>query len=155
MALYRISTPNLDRCPNACVLYNNLVSAILFVLCQPQIGSRDRRCHFFYRFLKKWFIDGVDLAFPAIASNILGHGNRNRIGANSHLFHGPGGYTCVGKATREVSVPALQHEGQIYGRLQSLEGRLIPVYLGNIDLQRPWARFTCSTHLYASDVVGR
>ena len=48
------------------------------------------------------------------------------------------GYTCVGKATREVYVPALQHEGKIYDRLQSIQGKRIPVYLGNIDLKRPW-----------------
>ena len=48
------------------------------------------------------------------------------------------GYTFVGKATRDVFVPYLQHEGRIYDRLQSLQGKSIPVYLGNIDLDRPW-----------------
>ena len=48
------------------------------------------------------------------------------------------GYTFVGKATREVYVPALQHEGRIYGRLRRIQGKRIPVYLGNIDLERPW-----------------
>ena len=48
------------------------------------------------------------------------------------------GYTFVGKATREVYVPALQHEGRIYDRLESIQGKRIPVYLGNIDLKRPW-----------------
>lgn len=48
------------------------------------------------------------------------------------------GYTFVGKATREVFVPALQHEGQIYEQLKSIQGKMIPVYLGNIDLDRPW-----------------
>jgi len=48
------------------------------------------------------------------------------------------GYTFVGKATREVFVPALLHEGQIYKQLKSVQGKIIPVYLGNIDLARPW-----------------
>lgn len=55
------------------------------------------------------------------------------------------GYTFVGKATREVYVPAIQHEGHIYDRLQRLQGKMIPVYLGNIDLdvERPW----CDLHV--------
>ena len=48
------------------------------------------------------------------------------------------GYTFVGKGTRDVFVPDLMHEGRIYDRLQSIQGKLIPVYLGNIDLERPW-----------------
>ena len=47
-------------------------------------------------------------------------------------------YTIVSKTTREVFVPALQHEGQIYNQLQSLQGKMIPVYLENIDLETPW-----------------
>ena len=48
------------------------------------------------------------------------------------------GYTFVGKATRDVYVPNLQHEGRIYDRLKSIQGKIIPVYLGNIDLDPPW-----------------
>ena len=48
------------------------------------------------------------------------------------------GYTFVGKATREIYVSALQHEGKIYDRLKSIQGRRVPVYLGNIDLEIPW-----------------
>lgn len=48
------------------------------------------------------------------------------------------GYVFVAKATCEVFVPDLQHEGRMYDRLQSLQGKMIPVYLGNIDLDRPW-----------------
>ncbi|MCJ1472398.1 hypothetical protein MMC13_001046 [Lambiella insularis] len=29
------------------------------------------------------------------------------------------------------------HEGRMYDRLKSIQGKLIPVYLGNIDLDRP------------------
>ena len=48
------------------------------------------------------------------------------------------GYTFVGKATRDIYVSALQHEGKIYDRLKSIQGRRVPVYLGNIDLEIPW-----------------
>lgn len=48
------------------------------------------------------------------------------------------GYTFVGKGTRDVFVPDLMHEGRMYDRLKSIQGKLIPVYLGNIDLDRPW-----------------
>lgn len=48
------------------------------------------------------------------------------------------GYTFVGKTTCEVFVPALQHQVLIYDRLRSIQGKMVPVYLGNIDLERPW-----------------
>ena len=48
------------------------------------------------------------------------------------------GYTFVGKATREVFVPDLKHEGRMYDVLRIVQGKKIPVYLGNIDLITPW-----------------
>ena len=48
------------------------------------------------------------------------------------------GYMLVAKATIDVYIPYLMHEGRIYDRLESLQGTLIPVYLGNIDLVTPW-----------------
>ena len=51
------------------------------------------------------------------------------------------GYTFVGKGTRDVFVPDLKHEGRMYDRLESVQGKMIPVYLGNIDLNRPWRDF--------------
>jgi tRNA A-37 threonylcarbamoyl transferase component Bud32 len=42
----------------------------------------------------------------------------------------------LGKGTVEVFVRDLQHEGRIYQRLKSLQGMVIPVYLGNIDLPK-------------------
>lgn len=48
------------------------------------------------------------------------------------------GYTFVGKATPDVFVPDLKHEGRMYGLLRSVQGKKIPVYLGNIDLIKPW-----------------
>ena len=48
------------------------------------------------------------------------------------------GYVVVAKATCEVYIPYLQHEGRIYDQLEILQGNTIPVYLGNINLERPW-----------------
>lgn len=48
------------------------------------------------------------------------------------------GYVFVAKATCEVYIPYLQHEGRIYDQLEILQGNTIPVYLGNINLERPW-----------------
>ena len=48
------------------------------------------------------------------------------------------GYTFVAKGTVEAFVVDLRHEGSIYDWLQSLQGSAIPVYLGNIDLERTY-----------------
>ena len=44
------------------------------------------------------------------------------------------GYVFVGKGTVQAFVPDLLHEGNIYRRLARLQGRVIPVCLGNIEL---------------------
>ena len=44
------------------------------------------------------------------------------------------GYVFVGKGTVQAFVPDLRHEGDIYRRLAKLQGAVVPVYLGNIDL---------------------
>jgi hypothetical protein len=44
------------------------------------------------------------------------------------------GYTFVGKGTLSVFVGILRHEGSVYRRLERLQGEVVPVYLGNIDL---------------------
>ena len=46
------------------------------------------------------------------------------------------GYTLVGKGTVQAFVEDLRHEGRIYRRLENLQGSVIPVYLGNIDLPK-------------------
>ncbi|KAL9607939.1 MAG: hypothetical protein Q9167_007200 [Letrouitia subvulpina] len=50
----------------------------------------------------------------------------------------PHGYTCVAKGTINEFIPDLKNEAQMYHRLKDLQGTSIPVYLGNIDLQRKW-----------------
>ena len=50
----------------------------------------------------------------------------------------PFSYCFVGKGTRDVFVPDLKHEGQMYQHMRALQARHIPVHLGNIDMSRPW-----------------
>ncbi|KAF3484070.1 uncharacterized protein GIQ15_03394 [Arthroderma uncinatum] len=48
------------------------------------------------------------------------------------------GYTFVGKGTIEKMIPHLQHEFQVYEYLSKLQGNLIPVCLGRVNLQKPF-----------------
>ncbi|KAL8703858.1 MAG: hypothetical protein Q9201_002973 [Fulgogasparrea decipioides] len=58
------------------------------------------------------------------------------------------GYIFVGKGTIDVFVPDLKHEGVVYNRLRSLQGKFIPVYLGNIDLITNWYEYgICILHM--------
>lgn len=49
-------------------------------------------------------------------------------------------YTFVTKVKIEQSIPYLRHEGCVYYHLHKLQCQLIPVYLGNLDLDVPWFR---------------
>jgi hypothetical protein len=62
-----------------------------------------------------------------------------KIGARGALFRlvlRPYGYTFVGKGTVSVFIPNLLHEGRVYQRLKRLQGLVVPVYLGNINLMQ-------------------
>ena len=59
-------------------------------------------------------------------------------GATFQITLSSHGYTFVGKATRDVFVPFLQHESRVYDQLHSLQGKMVPVSLGSIDLEKPW-----------------
>jgi hypothetical protein len=48
------------------------------------------------------------------------------------------GYTFVAKGTVTAFKAKLKHEGLIYRHLDEVQGELIPVYLGNISLVRPY-----------------
>ncbi len=48
------------------------------------------------------------------------------------------GYTFVAKGTVKAFIPNLKHEGQVYRHLAKVQGELIPVYLGNISLTKPY-----------------
>ncbi|CAH0046111.1 unnamed protein product [Clonostachys solani] len=56
------------------------------------------------------------------------------------------GYTFVGKGTIQPFVPHLEHEARVYRRLERLQGEVIPVYIGSIDLMKPY-------HLTARNAV--
>ena len=45
-------------------------------------------------------------------------------------------YTFVGKGTVQAFVPDLLHEAQIYRRLTDIQGYVVPVHLGSIDMSR-------------------
>ncbi|KAH7393706.1 hypothetical protein BKA64DRAFT_746722 [Cadophora sp. MPI-SDFR-AT-0126] len=48
------------------------------------------------------------------------------------------GYTFVAKGTVTAFKAKLKHEGLVYEHLDKVQGKLIPVYLGNISLVRPY-----------------
>jgi len=48
------------------------------------------------------------------------------------------GYTFVAKGTVTAFKAKLKHEGLVYRQLDKVQGELIPVYLGNISLVRPY-----------------
>ncbi|PFH61827.1 hypothetical protein XA68_16161 [Ophiocordyceps unilateralis] len=45
------------------------------------------------------------------------------------------GYTMVSKGTVEKGIKHLHHEAEVYQRLQPIQGKHVPVYLGAIDLR--------------------
>jgi Phosphotransferase enzyme family len=64
-----------------------------------------------------------------------------RQGARGALFKitlASHGYTFVGKGTVEAFVQDLRHEGEIYDRWADVQGSLVPVCLGNMDLNRTY-----------------
>ncbi|KAI1127582.1 hypothetical protein F5Y10DRAFT_192290 [Nemania abortiva] len=69
------------------------------------------------------------------------YGFQGKIGAIGALFKvelAPYGYTFVGKGTQSVHLHCLQHESLIYSRLERLQGEVVPVYLGIVNLAGPW-----------------
>lgn len=48
------------------------------------------------------------------------------------------GYVFVGKGTVQAFVPDLRHEEDIYRRLAKLQGAVVPVYLGNVNLTKSY-----------------
>ncbi|QSS59445.1 hypothetical protein I7I51_08880 [Histoplasma capsulatum] len=48
------------------------------------------------------------------------------------------GYTFVAKGVQCVDEPDLAHEARVYTHLTHLQGMKVPVYLGNITLERPY-----------------
>jgi predicted Ser/Thr protein kinase len=48
------------------------------------------------------------------------------------------GYTVVAKGTVSAFVEDLQHEAAVYQQLRGLQGIYVPVFLGAVDLERPY-----------------
>ena len=44
----------------------------------------------------------------------------------------------VAKGTRDCFVKVLKHEAEVYDKLRVMQGKDIPVHLGNVDLATPW-----------------
>ncbi|KAL1992408.1 hypothetical protein VTN49DRAFT_4440 [Thermomyces lanuginosus] len=51
------------------------------------------------------------------------------------------GYTFVGKGTIKENIRDLRHEVRVYRRLRPLQGRCVPVFLGLVNLGRPYDYF--------------
>ncbi|KAK9318807.1 hypothetical protein V1517DRAFT_334523 [Lipomyces orientalis] len=67
------------------------------------------------------------------------YGFLGKIGAIGALFKlelAPYGYTFVGKGTQSVHLRCLRHESLVYSRLESLQGEVVPVHLGIVNLAR-------------------
>jgi len=65
-------------------------------------------------------------------------GNQGARGALFKLTLEWYGYTFVAKGTVTAFEAKLKHEGLVYQHLDEVQGELIPVYLGNISLVRPF-----------------
>lgn len=61
-------------------------------------------------------------------------GKNGRIGFLFKLELAPYGYTFVAKGTQSAHRHHLQHEGLVYSRLETLQGDVVPVHLGIVDL---------------------
>ena len=69
---------------------------------------------------------------------------KGKIGAIGALFKlelAQYGYTFVGKGTQSCHHSHLYHESLVYSRLEKLQGEVVPVYLGVIDLTRGYGGY--------------
>jgi hypothetical protein len=68
------------------------------------------------------------------------YGQGGKIGAIGALFKlelAPYGYTFVAKGTQSAHRRHLVHEGLVYNRLERLQGLVVPVHLGLVDIGYP------------------
>ncbi|KAF5023361.1 hypothetical protein F66182_4564 [Fusarium sp. NRRL 66182] len=75
-----------------------------------------------------------------------GDGKNGATGALFKLSLNNYGYTFVGKGTYAAGVKRLRHEAEVYARIEPLQGHIVPVCLGSIDLDTPYL-------LAAADIV--
>ncbi|KAK8036897.1 metalloprotease-like protein [Apiospora phragmitis] len=69
-------------------------------------------------------------------SALDGWGKRGAIGVLFRLELTPYGYTFVGKGTLSDNLEHLQHECRVYTRLDTLQGYVVPVHLGLVQLDK-------------------
>ncbi|KAL9123613.1 MAG: hypothetical protein Q9217_006970 [Psora testacea] len=117
-----INESKLDKtCPNVKLHRRGMKKRSTHVL------SRDKFCSRVQQQLAGDLVNGL--------TDLYLQGSRGRLFKITLLSHG---YTFVAKGTRNTFIPDLRHEAIIYQHLHLLQGNLIPVYLGNIDLDYPW-----------------
>ncbi|KAJ6436762.1 hypothetical protein O9K51_10728 [Purpureocillium lavendulum] len=63
-----------------------------------------------------------------------GRGKAGAIGVLFKLELAPYGYTFVGKGTLSCYLRRLEHESRVYARLNRLQGKVVPVHLGMVQL---------------------
>ena len=80
-------------------------------------------------------------------------------GATGRLFKltlASHGYTFVGKGTTSDFIEDSMRERRVYQRLKARQGKTIPVYLGNIDLSKPWLDYDLEiTHMLLMSFAGQ
>lgn len=67
------------------------------------------------------------------------HGKIGAIGALFKVELTSHGYTLVAKGSYQAHRSRLQHEGRIYGQMKQLQGNVVPVHLGLVDLHDGFA----------------
>ncbi|KAJ8129518.1 hypothetical protein O1611_g4113 [Lasiodiplodia mahajangana] len=80
----------------------------------------------------------LDVNFDDSCQALDSYGKFGAIGALFKITARPYGYTLVTKGVQTAHRSRLSSEAQVYARLSSLQGTLVPVYLGLIDLTRDY-----------------
>lgn len=57
------------------------------------------------------------------------------------------GYTLVAKDVENLDLAYLQHENKIHDQLRPIQGKHVPVYLGSIDLVKPYY-YDCGVYMH-------
>ncbi|KAK4073278.1 hypothetical protein Purlil1_13117 [Purpureocillium lilacinum] len=65
-----------------------------------------------------------------------GRGKAGAIGVLFKLELAPYGYTFVGKGTLSCYFDRLEHESRVYAQLNRLQGKVVPVHLGMVEMAR-------------------
>ncbi|KAI4138485.1 MAG: hypothetical protein L6R39_006764 [Caloplaca ligustica] len=131
--------PDSEYCTQACLLglvHNTAIDKSCPNAVKHPRSQTDYSLHLIgLRTLRRLIREQLGTTLNTNITDLKVHGARGML---FRLVLATHGYTFVGKGTIDVFVPDLKHEGAMYGRLRSFQGKDIPVYLGNIDLERIW-----------------